>query len=132
MSPWDGWDVDRAVVAFTAVLFLGMWVQLSLMHWAGGFKHPAMWGPVLATPVVVAAATAAAVTREGPVGWLAAAAFALAVVLGLAGLAYHVRGLVAQIGGFSLRNVLSGPPPILPVAYSMLGLLGLGALVWHG
>jgi choline dehydrogenase-like flavoprotein len=53
MAPWGGWELGRTVVAFTAVLYAGMWVQLSLMHWCGGFKHRAVWAPVLATPVLV-------------------------------------------------------------------------------
>ncbi len=36
---------------------------------------------------------------------------------GLVGLYFHhLRGMRAQIGGFSTRNLLSGPPPMLPLA----------------
>jgi hypothetical protein len=131
MAPWDGWELGRAVVAFTAVMYAGMWVQLSLMHWSGAFKHPAMWIPVLATPVLVGFAVAAVVTREGIVGLAAAAVLALGVLLGLAGTVLHLRGIRSQVGGLGLRNLLSGPPPMLPVAYALTGLLGLGALMWN-
>lgn len=131
MSDWEGWDVDRAVVLFTGVFYVGMWVQLTLMHWSGGFKHKAMWGPVLATPVVAAAAVAGTVTRAGVFGWAVAVVLAVGVLLGMVGLALHVRGVTSQIGGLSMRNLLSGPPPVLPMAYSLIGVLGLGALVWH-
>lgn len=131
MAEWQGWGLDRAVVAFAAVMYAGMWVQVSLMHWAGGFKHQAMWAPVTATPLVVAAAAAAAVSRGGAFGWAMAAVLALGVVLGMVGLGFHIRGLTSQIGGLSLRNLLSGPPPVLPMAYALVGVLGAGALVWH-
>lgn len=131
MAEWQGWGLDRAVVAFAAVMYAGMWVQVSLMHWAGGFKHKAMWAPVTATPLVVAAAAAAAVSRGGAFGWAMAAVLALGVVLGMIGLGFHIRGLTSQIGGLSLRNLLSGPPPVLPMAYALVGVLGAGALVWH-
>lgn len=132
MASWEGWELGRAVLAFTAVLFSGVWVQLTLMHWAGGFKHPAMWAPVLASPVVVGFLVAGVVTREGIVGVAVAVILAAAVLLGLAGTALHLRGVASQVGGMSLRNALSGPPPVLPLAYALAGLLGLGALMWNG
>lgn len=131
MSEWDGWDVDRAVVLFSGVFYIGMWVQLSLMHWSGAFKHKAMWVPVLATPLVAAAAVAGTVTRAGRFGWAVAGLLSVGIMLGMVGLALHIRGVAHQIGGLSMRNLLSGPPPVLPMAYSLIGVLGLGALVWH-
>jgi hypothetical protein len=131
MSEWDGWDLDRAVLLFTAVAYLAIWAQLSLFHWAGGFKHWAMWGPVLATPLVIAGTVAGAFERESPWGWIALALLAFGAFEGLAGVYYHLRGIVSQIGGFSTRNVLSGPPPLLPLAYAAVGVLGVGALLWN-
>ncbi len=131
LDEWHGWDVDRAVVAFSAVMYAGMWMQLSLMHWSGGFKHRAMWAPVVATPLFAAAAAAGAVSRGGTFGWGMAAVLGAGVLLGVTGMALHIRGVTSQIGGFTLRNLLSGPPPVLPMAYALVGVLGLGALVWH-
>lgn len=130
MDEWAGWDADRAGLAFTALLYLGLWVQLTLMHWAGGFKRTAMWGPVVATPLFAAAAVAGAVTRGGTFGWVVAVVLVVAVVEGLIGVALHVRGITSQIGGMTLRNLLSGPPPVLALAYALVGVLGIGALVW--
>lgn len=132
MTEWETWDVDRAVVAFSSLLYLGIWVQVTLMHWAGGFKHKAMWGPVVATPLFAGAGAAAAVSRGGVLGWAMAGVLALGVLMGLLGVALHVRGITSQIGGLTLRNLLSGPPPVLPLAYALIGVLGAGALAWHG
>jgi len=131
MAAWHGWDLDRAILVFTGVAYLVIWVQLSLYHWAGGFKHVAMWGPVLSTPLVVGGAILGAVARDGVWGWIALALLTLGVLEGLLGLYFHVQGIRAQIGGFSIRNLLSGPPPLLPVAYAAVGVLGAGALVWN-
>jgi hypothetical protein len=131
MAAWDGWDLDRAVLLFTAVAYVAIWVQLSLFHWAGGFKHWAMWGPVLATPLVIAGAVVGALERDSAWGWVALGLLAFGVLDGLAGVYYHLRGITSQIGGFTTRNVLSGPPPLLPVAYAAMGVLGLGALLWN-
>jgi hypothetical protein len=32
----------------------------------------------------------------------------------------------------SLRNLLSGPPPMLPVAYALIGVLGVVGVMWGG
>lgn len=131
MSEWDGWDLGRIVLALSAVMYLGIWAQVSLSHWAGAFKHRAMWGPVLATPLIVTGAVLGMVVREEPWGWIAAGLLALGVVEGMVGIFFHLRGMRYQIGGFSVRNLLSGPPPMLPVAYSMVGLFGLVGLLWN-
>jgi len=131
VAAWDGWDVDRAVLVFTAVAYLVIWVQLSLFHWAGGFKHVAMWGPVLATPLVSGGAILGAVARDGVWGWVALGLLVFGILEGLLGLYFHIVGIRSQIGGFSLRNLLSGPPPMLPLAYAAMGALGVGALVWN-
>lgn len=131
MAAWDGWDLDRSVLIFTAVAYLVIWIQVSLYHWAGGFKHVAMWGPVLATPLIVGGAVLGAVRRDGVWGWVALALLAFGVLEGLLGLVLHLQGIRSQIGGWTTRNLLSGPPPMLPVAYAAIGALGIGALVWN-
>lgn len=131
VGPWDDWELARAVVAFTAVMYAGMWLQLTMMHWAGGFKRAPMWVPVVATPLLVGAAAAATVTREGVFGWVMAGVLALGVLIGMVGMGLHLRGVASQVGGVSFRNLLSGPPPVLPLAYAMVGILGVGGLVWH-
>ncbi len=131
MSEWDGWDTGRVVLALSAVLYAGIWVQLSLYHWAGAFKHFAMWIPVFATPLFVMGALIGVVARDGVWGWIAGGLLAIGVVEGLAGLFFHVRGMRYQVGGYSLRKLVSGPPPLLPVAFSMTGVFGLVGLLWN-
>lgn len=131
MSAWAGWDLDRAVLLFTAVAYVLIWIQLSLYHWAGAFKHVAMWGPVLATPLVVLGALLGAFVRDGAWGWIALGLLVFGILEGMGGVYFHLRGVASQIGGLTTRNLLSGPPPLLPVAYTAIGVLGVGALVWN-
>jgi hypothetical protein len=86
---------------------------------------------VLATPLVVLGAVIGALARDGVWGWIALVLLAFGIVEGLSGLFFHLRGVQSQIGGVTTRNLLSGPPPLLPVAYTAIGALGVGALVWN-
>jgi hypothetical protein len=131
MNAWDGMELGRVVVAFSALLYAGIWVQVSLFHWAGGFRKLAMWGPVVMTPIIVLAALLGFAARDGVLGWVAAAFLAIGVLDGLIGLFYHLRAVGSQVGGLTVvRNFMAGPPPVLPVAYSLAGALGLLGLLW--
>jgi hypothetical protein len=131
MSDWDGWELGRIILAFSALLYAGIWVQVSMFHWAGGFRKAAMWGPVVATPIIVAGALIGVGSRDAPFGWIAASLLAFGVLDGLIGIYFHFRGVESYVGGLtSVRNFLSGPPPVLPLAYSLVGLLGLIGLLW--
>ncbi len=132
MDAWDGWETGRVVLLLAAVMYTGIWVQLSLFHWAGAFKRRVMWGPVLVTPLFVVAAILGAVEREGILGWLALGLLALGIVEGMTGLFFHLQGMGYQVGGLrSVRNLLAGPPPMLPMAYSIVGVIGIVGLVWN-
>jgi hypothetical protein len=121
--------LGRLVVAFSALLYAGIWVQLSLFHWAAAFRRWEMMPPVVVTPLIVVVVLLGVVARDNVLGWIAFAGLTLGVVEGLAGLLFHLQGSLAQIGGPTLRNVMAGPPPVLPVAYSLAGVLGLIGLL---
>jgi hypothetical protein len=130
MDAWNGWELGRVILAFSALLYAGIWVQLTLYHWGAGFRRWEMYPPVIITPVIVALALLGLIARDGPLGWITFAALALGVIEGLGGTLLHLRGAVAQIGGATVRNLMSGPPPVLPVAYALAGALGLLGLLW--
>jgi hypothetical protein len=131
MTDWTGWELGRVVVLASAVMYAGIWVQVTLFHWGGAFASRAMWAPVLLTPLIVVAA-ALGVVDASAFGWVAAGALALGVLDGLYGVYRHLRGVVAQIGGLTVRNLIAGPPFVLPLAYSLVGALGLVGLLWDG
>lgn len=125
MENWDGWEAGRATLALSAVLYAGIWAQLTLYHWGGAFRHPAMKFPVVVAPFIVIAAVLGVIDGNGALGWIAAVFLAIGVLEGLAGLYFHLRGTSYMVGGFSLRNLIAGPPPLLPVAFSLAGVAGL-------
>jgi hypothetical protein len=130
LAEWHGWELGRAVLVAAAVMYAGIWVQVTLFHWGAAFASKAMWAPVIMTPFIVSASTIAVLTRQAPWSWIAAVALGIGVLDGLYGLYRHLRGTASQIGGFTLRNLMAGPPPVLPLAYSLIGAVGLLGLLW--
>jgi hypothetical protein len=131
VDAWDGWPFARLYMLLVAAAFAVIGLQVLLFHWRAAFRRLTMYGPVLLAPVLVAAGIAGAVQRDGALGWIVFTIFALGVVDGLIGVFEHLRGIARRIGGFSMRNLMSGPPPLLPVAFAALALTGALALVWE-
>ena len=130
MDPWEGWDFQRFYVLFVGAAFLLLGLQVFLFHWRAAFSRRTMYLPVLAAPLLALAAIVAAITREGAIGWIAVAVFAVGVLGGLVGVYEHLRGIGYRIGGFSLRNLVAGPPPLLPATFAAVAFSGGLAILW--
>jgi hypothetical protein len=131
MQAWDGWPLERFIYLFVALAYALVWVQVGLLHWRGAFRRILMWGPVIYTPVVLVTGGALVATRTDVTVLAYVVSHAVAVVEGLVGTVAHLRGISAQVGGFSLRNAMAGPPPVLPVLYTAVGALGLLTHYWN-
>jgi hypothetical protein len=132
MDAWEGWDFQRFYVVFVGAAFLLLGLQVFLFHWRAAFSRRSMYLPVLAAPLLALAAIVAAITREGPIGWIAVAVFAVGVLGGLVGVYEHVRGIGSRIGGFTVRNLVAGPPPLLPATFAAVAFSGGLAILWGG
>lgn len=130
MDVWEGWPYARAYLLLVALAFLVVGGQVYLFHLRAAFRSPTMYGPVVMAPIVALAGVVGAITREGAVGWIVLGVFAVALVEGLYGTVLHLRGVGSRIGGFTLRNLTAGPPPLLPLAFGALGLTGALAVAW--
>lgn len=131
MDAWDGWPYARAHLLLVALAFLVVGAQVFLFHLRAAFRAKSMYGPVVLAPIVTAAGAIGAVARDGAVGWVVVGVFAVAFVEGLIGTVLHLRGTAARVGGFTLRNLTAGPPPLLPLAFGALGLTGALAVLWE-
>jgi hypothetical protein len=131
VADWAGWELGRAVLAMSALLYAGIWAQMGLYHWAGAFRRWEMVPPVIVTPILVLLILLGVIEREGLLGWLALGALTVGIVEGAAGLYFHVSGVLAQVGGATVRNLMAGPPPVLPPAYALTGVFGLVGLLWN-
>jgi hypothetical protein len=131
MDAWDGWPFARVYLLLVSVAFVVVGLQVFLFHWRGAFRSKAMYGPVVMAPIIAAAGVATAVARNDVVGWSAVLIFGIGLLDGLIGLVLHVRGVAANVGGLTLRNLMVGPPPLLPLAFGALALTGGLAVVWQ-
>jgi hypothetical protein len=132
MDAWVGWDFQRFYLLFAGVAFGLLGLQVLLFHWRAAFKKRTMYGPVLLAPALTVAGVVGALSREGWLGWAAVVVFVLGVADGLIGIYEHTRGIAERIGGFSLRNLVAGPPVLLPVMFTALAFSGALALLWGG
>ena len=132
MDAWEGWDFQRFYVLFVGAAFLLLGLQVFLFHWRAAFSRPSMYLPVAAAPLLALAAVVAAITREGVIGWVAAAVFAAGVLGGLVGVVEHAKGVAHRVGGVTVRNLVAGPPVLLPATFAAVALSGGLAVVWGG
>jgi hypothetical protein len=132
MDGWEGWDFQRFYLLFVAAAFVLLGLQVFLFHWRAAFARRSMFIPVLAAPLLALAALVAGITREGAVGWIAVAVFAVGVIGGLYGVLEHARGVLYRVGGPSLRNVLAGPPVLLPLTFAAVAFSAGLAVLWGG
>jgi TRAP-type C4-dicarboxylate transport system permease small subunit len=130
VDAWDGWGFQRFYLLFVGAAFFLLGLQVLLFHWRAAFRKWTMYIPILGAPALTVAGIAAALQRDGWIGWAALAFFAIGVIDGLIGIVEHLRGIAERIGGFSLRNLVAGPPPLLPAMFTALAASGGLAIVW--
>lgn len=122
---WTGWPVERVLYLILGVIFLAIFVQVTLFHLRQNFRHPAMWSPVIATPLLGVLSLMA--TRNPSTTLLSVFSFflALGAVIGLVGTYFHLVGVGNRVEGYTLNNFMVGPPPVLPLTVTVVSVLGL-------
>lgn len=127
---WNGWPLERVLILFVALALFMTFAQVTMYHYRGNFRNPVMWTPVLATPVVgligLILVFYNTLWLRTAFGWL----LGITAVAALAGAVIHVRYVTFRVGGWELRNVLTGPPFLLPLMLSAISALGLIVLYW--
>lgn len=127
---WSMWSVDRVLILFVSLAFLLIGIQVTLFHYRQNFNQKVMWAPVISAPIYFIVGVILA-CYYAP--WLHTTFMVLmwiGTLSGLIGFFYHVRGVRVRVGGWTLRNFLTGPPVMLPLMYAALGVLGLIAFYW--
>lgn len=112
------------VAAAVSAFFSGFEALYS--HYKNNYTYRIEWTPILLTPAVMIAGIGTIWSRAlGKI--LLPITSALALLSGLLGLFYHVRGLIRRPGGMHkpFYNLLYGPPVFAPLLFSATGFLGL-------
>jgi hypothetical protein len=97
-------------------------------HYKDNFKYGVQWSPVLLAPVLAGSALGA-VKSERCANTFLPLASAAAMMNGLIGTGYHIRGILRRPGGRKkpLYNTLYGPPIFAPMLFAAAGMLGMMA-----
>jgi hypothetical protein len=128
-----GLPIHRALLALVALTFVGAMAQAGILHYRGAFNTPAMYAPLLLPPLAILGTAWLALAPNAAVVAATRVVLWATIVLGFAGLGFHLRGLDRQMGGAHVFvfNLLQGPPPLAPAVFAVLAaiaLLGLGTL----
>ena len=95
-------------------------------HYKNNFKYKVQWSPVILTPLLAGSALLSLRSKRVANTLLPVNA-GLAMLLGVIGTGYHVRGILRRSGGKKkpLYNILYGPPIFAPMLFAACGMLGM-------
>lgn len=128
--PWEGWPFERFVLLFVGAAFAVIWVQVTLFHWGGAFHRWQMWAPVLFGPLLAVTGIVLGIWLTPALAVLGYLLFGIGAVAGLIGTYYHFRAIGYYVLGYTIRNFIEGPPPMLPITFAAMSALGILAIVW--
>ena len=119
---------QKHLCVVTAVGALAVGGESWYSHYKDNFKFKVQWSPVLMSPMLAGAAVWAIKDKRAANTVLPVIA-AAAMVNGVVGTFYHVRGIIRRPGGLKkpLYNTLYGPPIFAPMLFAAAGLLGMMA-----
>ncbi|MGH7626653.1 MAG: hypothetical protein ACREOJ_15230 [Gemmatimonadaceae bacterium] len=119
---------QRSMAVITGVSAIASGFEAYMQHRRGAFSNWLMWTPVGLTPVAVAAAGAALVSRRAARQVLPIVSL-LSLADGVIGFGLHLRGIRNRPGGFRTAryNLVMGPPVFAPLLTGIVGVTGLMA-----
>jgi hypothetical protein len=119
---------QKHLCVVTAVGALAVGGESWYSHYKDNFKFKVQWSPIIMSPMLAGAAVWAVKSKRAANTVLPVVA-AAAIVNGVVGTYYHVRGIMRRPGGLKkpLYNTLYGPPIFAPMLFAAAGLLGMMA-----
>ena len=123
-ADWARWMLLLALGGF-----IGNFVFSLTDHAMNGFFNAAEWIPVVSSACAIGALLVPFVMDvDPPYLWLCAAVLAAQGLVGVAGFAFHVASDLRQPGASLFERILSGAPPMAPLLFPNLVVLGWIAL----
>jgi hypothetical protein len=109
--------------------FVGNFVFSLTDHAQNGFFNPLEWVPVVSSAIAIGFLIAPFAVRVDPAYLRLCALMLLAqATVGILGFALHAVAALGQPGAKLVDRILSGPPPMAPLLFPNLVVLGLIAL----
>ncbi|UOF92675.1 hypothetical protein LSG31_11210 [Fodinisporobacter ferrooxydans] len=124
------WTLSRVLVLFTAFAFFMIAIQVTMYHYRENFRHWSMYIPVITLPVLGVAGLLASFLNTPFLHAVDTVLLWLEAFGGLFGVYMHARGVGVRVGGYEMRNFLTGPPVVLPFMIFAISILGLLAEYW--
>lgn len=121
----DSPEWGRWVLVLALGGFIGNFVFSLTDHAQNGFFNPVEWVPVVSSAFAVGFLIVPLVTAVGlPYLRLAAGVLAVQAAVGVVGFAFHAMADLRQPGANLFERVLSGAPPMAPLLFPNLVILG--------
>jgi hypothetical protein len=115
--------VARRARRINSFSYLLVGTEAVYYHWTGNFFNPAMYIPVLLSPLM-ALLHVASLGRVRLAQVLELPLSILAALVGLVGFGFHIANILRRPGGWSWQSLFYGPPLMAPLQLTAQGLLG--------
>ena len=117
---------QRLLAVVTVLSAFFSWVEALYSHYKNNFSFRIQWSPIIIAPLLMIAGIGTLWSRTVARTLLPITSL-LALVNGLIGFFFHVRGVVRRPGGMKkpLYNIIYGPPVLAPLIFSASGFIGL-------
>jgi hypothetical protein len=117
---------QKHLCAVTAVGTICSGGEAWYSHYKDNFKYPIQWSPLLVAPLLAGAAIGS-LKSERIANTALPVASATAMLNGIIGTGYHIRGILRRPAGRKkpLYNTLYGPPIFAPMLFAACGLIGM-------
>ncbi|ADW71281.1 hypothetical protein [Granulicella tundricola] len=119
---------QKHLCVVTAIGTLASGAEAWYSHYKNNFKYKVQWSPIILTPLLAGAALAS-IPSKRVANTLLPVAAGMAMLNGVIGTGYHIRGILRRSGGSKkpLYNILYGPPIFAPMLFAACGMLGMMA-----
>ncbi|MHB8840673.1 MAG: hypothetical protein ACYC56_02595 [Candidatus Aquicultor sp.] len=121
-----GLSIATWAIILVTLLFAILWVQVLILHYRGAFRRIWMWEPVVYLPILVVMGIVA-IFVHGVFLEVYGIALTLSMLMGLSGFVFHIQGILNEVDGWNLDNIMVGPPPMFPLSVALISMIGVVA-----
>ncbi|MDQ2902683.1 MAG: hypothetical protein M3Y81_03915 [Chloroflexota bacterium] len=117
---------QRLLAVATVLSAFFSWAEALYSHYKNNFSFRIQWSPIIIAPLLMIAGIGTIWSRTVARTLLPVISL-LAMLNGMIGFFFHVRGVLRRPGGMKkpLYNIIYGPPVMAPLIFSASGFIGL-------